>query len=129
MKLNEPGYEHARRLVQEGRVALDERDAWAEHQPSGGQESEYIEQHGLDDYRHWFLGMAEDLDEESKTRYTFPYGDFEQVHRCGVLSAEVRAGEYKYEDIEVAAAHLHGMLDELRRKAPETEEPTRSTRR
>ncbi|MDT7782929.1 MAG: hypothetical protein QOF58_1348, partial [Pseudonocardiales bacterium] len=40
-------------------------------------------------------------------------GDFENVHRCGVISAEVRAAQRKYADIEVAAAHLHGMLDEL----------------
>jgi hypothetical protein len=31
-----------------------------------------------------------------------------------VLSAEVRAGQYKYRDIEAAAAHLHGMLDAQR---------------
>jgi hypothetical protein len=30
-----------------------------------------------------------------------------------VLSAESRAGQYKHTDIELAAAHLHGMLDEL----------------
>jgi hypothetical protein len=28
-----------------------------------------------------------------------------------VLSAESRAGQYKYYDIENAAAHLHGMID------------------
>jgi len=33
------------------------------------------------------------------------------VHRCGVLAAESRAGQYKYDDIEHAAAHLHGMID------------------
>jgi hypothetical protein len=35
------------------------------------------------------------------------------VHRCAVLSAEPRAGQYKYTEIELAAAHQHGMLDEL----------------
>jgi len=30
-----------------------------------------------------------------------------------VISAESRAGQYKYQDIENAAAHLHAMLDEL----------------
>jgi hypothetical protein len=30
-----------------------------------------------------------------------------------VLAAESRAGQYKYRDIELAAAHLHGMLEEL----------------
>jgi hypothetical protein len=30
-----------------------------------------------------------------------------------VLAAESRAGQYKYFDIENAAAHLHGMLEAL----------------
>jgi hypothetical protein len=33
------------------------------------------------------------------------------VHRCGVLSAESRAGRSHHEDIKSAAAHLHGMLE------------------
>jgi hypothetical protein len=49
--------------------------------------------------------------DDTTGRYKFPYGDFEQVHRCGVLSAESRAGQYKYHDVELAAAHLHGMID------------------
>ena len=55
------------------------------------------------------------------TRDKFPYGDFEKVHRWGVLAAESRAGQYKsragqykHLDVEAAAAHLHGMLEGLR---------------
>jgi hypothetical protein len=33
--------------------------------------------------------------------------------RCGVLSAESRAGRHKDIDIENAAAHLHGMIDAM----------------
>ncbi len=51
------------------------------------------------------------MGEETKGRYKFPYGDFERVHRCGVLSAEVRAGQQKCADIENPVAHLHGPLD------------------
>jgi hypothetical protein len=61
-------------------------------------------------------GVDEKEPEDKKARYTFPYGDFERVHRCGVLSAVVRAGQYKYDDIELAAAHLHGMLDTVKGK-------------
>jgi hypothetical protein len=43
-------------------------------------------------------------------KYEFPHGDFKNVHRCGVLTAESRAGQYKHYDIE-NAAHLHGMID------------------
>jgi hypothetical protein len=50
----------------------------------------------------------------TKARYKFPFGDFEKVHRCGVLSAESRAGQYKHHEIELAAAHLHGMIDEMK---------------
>ena len=35
------------------------------------------------------------------------------VHRCGVLAAESRAGQRKCVDVANAAAHLHGMLDAL----------------
>jgi len=38
------------------------------------------------------------------------------VHRCGVLSAESRAGQYKHFDIEKAAAHLHGMIDVVKKE-------------
>src|SRR5438067_11946063 len=57
------------------------------------------------------IGVDTQEDEDTKARYKFPYGDFEKVHRCGVLAAESRAGQYKYADIENAAAHLHGMID------------------
>jgi len=38
------------------------------------------------------------------------------VHRCGVLSAEGRAGQYKHHDIEQAAAQLKKMLDSVQSK-------------
>ena len=57
----------------------------------------------------YFLRRGEE--EINKGHYKFPYGDFENVHRCGLLAAETRAGQYKHTDIENAVAHLHGMLD------------------
>jgi hypothetical protein len=89
----------------------DERDAWSEDQPSSEKENEFIELHGMVEFGKWHLGIDDEKDEDTKGRYKFPYGDFEKVHRCGVLSAESRAGQYKHFDIEVAAAHLHGMID------------------
>lgn len=110
-KLNQRAFNHAKQLIAEGRYLHDERDSWSEHQPSAENEDRFIEQFGFAEYAKWFLGIDDTVDEDTKGRYKFPYGDFERVHRCGVLSAEVRAGQYKYRDIEVAAAHLHGMLD------------------
>jgi hypothetical protein len=113
MKLNERAYEHAQRLVADRRVVLDGRDDWSEHQPSAQDENRFIEEHGIEEYARWYLGVDEGQSASNKTRYKFPYGDFEAVHRCGVLAAESRAGQYKHLDIERAAAHLHGMLEAL----------------
>ena len=113
VKLNDRAFEHARGLIKEGHVVIDERDAWSEHQPSTKQENEFIEKHGYGEFGKWHLGIDDERRENTKGRYKFPYGDFENVHRCGVLSAESRAGQYKYFDVENAAAHLHGMIDAI----------------
>lgn len=115
--LNKTGYQHAQRLVTEGRFVFDERDDWSEHQPSSEDENRFIRKHGFDEYAKWYLGIDEDAQEETKGRYKFPYGDFTKVHRCGILAAENRAGQYKHLDIENAAAHVHGMIDALKRAA------------
>jgi hypothetical protein len=113
VRLNEKAYDHARKLIADGKAVLDDRDAWSEHQPTSQRENDFIRDHGWDAYARWYLGINEEAADETKERYEFPYGDFEMVHRCGVLSAESRAGQYKHPDVETAAAHLHGMLDEL----------------
>jgi hypothetical protein len=113
VKLNNRAYDHAQKLIDEGRVVIDDRDEWSEHQPSAAQENQFIAEHGWREYAKWYLGIDDEQREETKERYKFPYGDFENVHRCGVLSAEVRAAQRKYQDIEVATGHLHGMLDAL----------------
>jgi hypothetical protein len=111
VKLNKQAFEHATELIEQGKFVFDEKDMWSEHQPSTQDENEYIREHGFGEYAKWFLGIDTDEDEDNKGRYKFPHGDFEKVHRCGVLSAESRAGQYRYDDIEDAAAHLHGMID------------------
>jgi hypothetical protein len=117
VRLNETALEHARSLIAQGKVVLDDRDAWSEHQPSAERENEFIRSHGFREYARWHLGVDDEHAEDSKARYKFPYGDFESVHRCAVISAESRAAQYKYHDIESAAAHLHGMIDRARAPA------------
>jgi hypothetical protein len=117
VKLNKTAFTHAKELVNEGRVVLDDRDAWSEHQPSTEKENEFIRLHGFAEYAKWHLGIDDEKDEHTKGRYKFPCGNFRSVHRCAVVSAESRAGQYKYADIESAAAHLHGMLDAVSGRA------------
>jgi hypothetical protein len=111
VKLHEPGYEQAQRLIKSGRVVRDERDDWSEHQPTAEEENRFVEEHGWREYGSWHLAADDEHDAETKEHWKFPYGDFEQVHRCGLLAAESRAGQYGYDDVKSAAAHLHGMVE------------------
>jgi hypothetical protein len=111
IQLNQSAFRHARKLINEGKFVSDERDAWSEDQPSTQEENEFIRKHGFEEYGKWHLGIDEEQPKDRKRRYKFPYGDFKKVHRCAILTAESRAGQYKYFDIENAVAHLHGMID------------------
>jgi hypothetical protein len=120
---------HARNLIKQGKAVRDERDAWSEHQPSAAKENEFIRRNGWREYGQWHLGVDAAADEETKARYKFPYGDFSRVHRCAVISAESRAGQYKYLDIERAAAQLLRLLDAgTKRRAPVRKAATRRRR-
>jgi hypothetical protein len=97
-KLNERGYQHAQTLIAERRRVLDARDDWSEHRPSARAEDRIIEERGWDAYRDWYLAVDDEHGEGTKARYKSPYGDFENVHRCGVIPAESRAGQYRHRD-------------------------------
>jgi hypothetical protein len=114
VKLNQRAYDQAIKLIAQNKLVLDKMDDWSEHRPSTAKENEFIEERGLDEYEKWHLGIDDAQKEGTKRRYKFPYGDFEKVHRCAVVAAKVRAAEYKDHEIEVAAGHLHEMLNELR---------------
>ena len=109
VKLNADAVAFASQLIQEGHLIADRKGAWREHKPSPDVENEFIRAHGFAEYAKWHLGVDERYAVNTKRRYKFPYGDFTNVHRCGLLAVKARAAEYKYHDIEDAAARLIGM--------------------
>ena len=109
--LNKEAFDHAKDLISKGQTRMDERDDWSEHAPTADQENQYVDKHGWSDYSLWYLGIDDEMGEETKGRYKFPYGDFRRVHRCGVISAESRAAQNDYDDIRDATAELHKRLD------------------
>jgi hypothetical protein len=113
VKLSERSYEYATQLIRDGRAVYDDRDDWSEHQPSAQDENEFIERHGIQEFGKWHLAIDDDARPDTKGHYKFPYGDFQDVHRCAVLSAESRAAQNDYEDVRNAASHLHGMLEAI----------------
>jgi hypothetical protein len=114
LRLNRRGYAHARRCIEAERVVLDVMDDWSEHQPSAEEENRFIAEHGGASTGGGTWASTTRPLLRPRGRYGFPYGDFEAVHRCGTIAAEVRAAQRKYDDIHSAAAHLHAMLEALK---------------
>jgi hypothetical protein len=115
VKLNTTALVYAKELISKGQVVLDRKGAWAKDRPSTELENEFIRQHGFGEYAKWHLGIDDRYAENTKRRYKFPYGDFKNVHRCGVLAVQSRAGEYRYSEIENAAAQLREMVEATRK--------------
>ena len=104
--LNEYAFAFAMQLIKERHFIADGKGAWRRHRPSANDENEFIRLHGFGEYAKWHLGVDTRFAENTKRRYKFPYGDFKNVHRCGLLAAKARARQYGYTEIENAAAEL-----------------------
>jgi hypothetical protein len=110
VKLNSAALAHARALVKNGKVVRDDRDAWSEAAPTPAKENRYLDKHGMGEYSKWFLGVDETKPEDAKGRYSFPYGDFSNVRRGGVISLESRAAQNHHAAIAKAS---HDLLEQI----------------
>ena len=110
ISLNENAFAFAAQIIKDGRVIADDKGEWNEHRPSTDKENEFIRRHGFGEYAKWYLGIDDRFAENTKRRYKFPYGDFKIVHRCGLLAVKGRARQYRYTEIENAAAELEHAL-------------------
>ena len=111
VKLNKAAFEHAEKLIEAGKVVHDERDDWSEHAKSADAENRWLKQHGWDEFAQWHLGEDKQASEETKGRFSFPFGDYTKVHRCAVISLESRAAQYDHDDIAKAAKRLLNLID------------------
>jgi hypothetical protein len=113
LRLNGRAFEHAKALVGRGRgrVVADDEGVWGLHRPPARRQNAFIRRRGPDEYGKWFLGVDDEKGGHVKGRYASPHGDFERVHRCGVLAAGRTAARYGYADVGAAAAELQGMLE------------------
>jgi hypothetical protein len=111
VELHDTALTHARRLVKSGKVVHDERDDWSEDAPSAADENAFIEKHGIEEFALWHLGVDTEKPADTKGRYSFPYGNFTDVHRCAVISLESRAAQNDHDDIAAAAKNLLSLID------------------
>jgi hypothetical protein len=115
--VNPVAVEFARQLIQGGHVIWDKRGAWTHDQPSARRKTEFLHLRGPEHYGKWHLAIDRRHGIDTEAHYKFPFGDFENLHRCGLLAAKARAREYRYVDIEAAATELLQLLDSIRPSA------------
>ena len=108
-KVNHAGVKYARQLIKDGKTKNDSGH-WSQHQPDTAAENKFINDHGMAEYAKWHLGEDPSMGQDTKGRYKFPYGDFQTVHRDGLLAAKERAAQQGYHDIEQAADELESLL-------------------
>jgi hypothetical protein len=109
--LNRDALKHAESLIESGKVVRDERDDWSEHAPSADDENRVIDRDGWSDYAAWHLGVDRSESDETKGRFSFPFGDFTKIHRCAVISLESRAAQFDHDEIARAAKRLLEKID------------------
>jgi hypothetical protein len=108
-KLNEPGIERARRLIDARQYVLE--SDWGTVQPRAAEENAFLATHPWEEYGEWHLAVTEGAREHTKARYAFVYGDFRRVHRMGLIACHYRAAEWRHKDVELAAHDLLQHLD------------------
>jgi len=106
--LNQQAVEHAQNLIK-GRQYERESD-WSEAQPSAEVENNFIDENGWEAFAKWHLAYDTESSEETKSRYKFPFGDFNKLHRSALIAAKQRARSEDYNDVQSAADRL---LEEL----------------
>jgi hypothetical protein len=112
IQLNEDALAFAAALIKQGRFIADHKGAWTGHRTSADKENEFIRLHGFATYAKWHLAIDNRFPERTKRRYKFPYGDFKDAHRCGLIAVKARARQYGYSEIENAATKLERLIEQ-----------------
>lgn len=110
IKANPTGIDYAKELIEKNEYVKD--SDWGESQPSRERENDFIDRNGYEEFGKWHLAIDTEAGESTKSRYKFPYGDLQRVHRSGVIAAKQRAAEWDYKDVFEAADMLLELLPE-----------------
>ena len=110
--VNRRAVAQARRLIDAHQYVLESE--WGDAQPSANDENAFLKSHSWDAYAAWHLGLTDGANDDTKARYAFVYGDFQRVHRMGLIACQYRAAEWRHKEVELAAHELLQHLDNTR---------------
>lgn len=105
---NKVGISHANSLIDAGKVSHP--SSW--NHPSASEENSYLDNHSIEEYAKWFLGIDSSVDPKNKGHYTYVYtSDFKTVDRQGLIAIRQRAGQNHETAIFEAAGKMLEKID------------------
>lgn len=115
--VNKKAFEYAKEMIHKNKFSDKRGSADAKHAtPTAQEEEAYIKSYGWDQLSRWYLGVHLDRPENTRNRYEFPMGDFNEIHRSDLLEIQKRAHNNNYPDIAQAAQQLVDLIDKKFKK-------------
>lgn len=111
-RVNSQGVAKARELIDARRYRV--RSRWAHVQPGTAERNAFLKSHSWMEYSAWHLALTEGPGEETKARFAFGFGDFNRLHRMGLIACYYRAAEWEHTEVMVEAHKLLLHLDRTR---------------
>jgi hypothetical protein len=85
-----------------------------DHQPGRGRAECLPQVARLGRVPAWHLALTEGASDETKARYAFVFGDFQGLHRMGLIACYYRAAEWEHTEVMLAVHSLLVYLDKSR---------------
>ena len=104
--LNSKGYDNAESLIKEGKYNID--SDWEFTAADG---NELLGEDNWDEYARWFLAYDSEAEEDTKSRYGYPFGKNGEAYRKALIATRQYAGRFKLDAIFDAAGKLIEMID------------------
>jgi hypothetical protein len=112
IKLNQAGYDHAVAIIKNGLEVEQDTNNWDEIKATEDEIIRYLDSHTLSEYGEWFLGIDTEADPNDKSKYIYPFGDFNVLHKGALTLIEKEAARANHADIKKAVQQLLELVDE-----------------
>jgi isopenicillin N synthase-like dioxygenase len=113
--LNKAAYDRAVAIIKKGLEIEHDMRNWHEVKPTPDEIARFLDTHTLEEYGSWFLGINTDADPKDKSKYEYPFGDLQVLHKSALVSAEKIATIKYHEDVKRAAHELLEMLKQTKK--------------
>lgn len=110
LQLNADAVVFAEKMIEDGNYRIN--TMWRESQPSEKARADLMAR-GWGEANKWYLGIDPTAPEGSQARLRLPVGDFNNIHRSGLIAARDEAQRQGDDAISEAADELLFLFDRI----------------